>query len=180
MSRDPEDPDTFDPDPDWADQADADEADAMDEAATLHDDDGLDVQRARLLDEVGSAAVEGEVVGGVWGGQIMRDLMTRYGEALDAEVAKMMRRTLDGWDLAGYTTDGSVFTVWAAPPKPLDLGDVASLPPASFGSPPPGSLIRTRLGGTHVDLIGGSPALHVDGRPVAWFENWLRNREMPS
>lgn len=26
----------------------------------------------------------------------------------------------------------------------------------------------------HVELIGGSPALHVGGRPVAWYENWIR------
>lgn len=24
-----------------------------------------------------------------------------------------------------------------------------------------------------VELVGGSPLLHIDGEPVAWFENWI-------
>jgi len=27
-----------------------------------------------------------------------------------------------------------------------------------------------------VALIGGSPALTLDGQPVLWFENWIRAR----
>lgn len=24
-----------------------------------------------------------------------------------------------------------------------------------------------------VELVGGSPLLHIEGGPVAWFENWI-------
>lgn len=43
---------------------------------------------------------------------------------------------------------------------------------------------RARLGGliapgsARVELVGGSPMLTIEGQPVLWFENWLRNREV--
>lgn len=30
----------------------------------------------------------------------------------------------------------------------------------------------------HVELVNGSPMLVVEGQPVLWYENWLRNREV--
>jgi len=36
----------------------------------------------------------------------------------------------------------------------------------------PGSVPLTQ----HVVLIGGSPAMTLDGHPVVWFENWIRAR----
>jgi len=38
----------------------------------------------------------------------------------------------------------------------------------------PGSVPLTPRVGVH--LIGGSPALTLDGQPVIWFENWIRAR----
>jgi len=36
-----------------------------------------------------------------------------------------------------------------------------------------GGVLRSRC---DVVLMGGSPAMSLDGHPVVWFENWIRAR----
>lgn len=158
MSPDPEDPDAFDPDPDWADQENAAEAER---------------------DEV----LVGEVVDEDPLHRKLRQMFADYAAALDDQIHAMLAEPIPAWNPVGFLNDGS--TVYVGPSgtrEPLDLGDVARM---SFGLPAPGRVIRETIGGltdagvpvrVHNDL--GSPVLEVGGRPTAWFENWLRNKGM--
>lgn len=103
------------------------------------------------------AAIEGEIVPAP--GRWSRIIAKLTDEFISESVATPWRQVAD-----------NVFVAPVGTPMPttLDLGDVAAMP---FGTPaPPGSLIRT-------SLVNGSPALHIGERPVAWFENWLREQD---
>lgn len=43
-------------------------------------------------------------------------------------------------------------------------------------SPQPYTSWDTPLESRRVTIIGGSPVLEMGGRPVVWFENWIRAR----
>lgn len=173
MSSD--DPDVFDPDPAWADQDDADTADEYADELIEGEEAGV-FERARLVDEVGSAAIEGEVI----------PAASKVHEAVSAAIDAMLRdlfdeqrrrwadqqaerqpqalpaRLGDGWRPVGYTFDGDRFTeVFVArigTPEPLDLGDVLSMPGRLFGSPAPAR--------PHVDLIGARIGCTGNGLPA--------------
>lgn len=43
------------------------------------------------------------------------------------------------------------------------------------GDPASGPVVPARLD-AQIHLYGDSPCLVVEGQPVAWYENWLRER----